>query len=181
MQTLNDMKHIIALLLALQICACASSINGSNYLDMSPEFNLPQFFDGQVKAWGIVQNRAGDVVQRFIVDIDASNNGNTTVLDETFEYAVGDGVKQRTWTITEESPGVYTGKASDIIGVAQAQTFGNALRWQYQMDLPVGDKEYRVSFDDWMWLFNEETLMNRSYIRKFGLVMAEVTIFMQQQ
>jgi len=25
------------------------------------------------------------------------------------------------------------------------------------------------------------TLMNRSYVKKFGLVMAEVTIFMQQQ
>jgi len=49
------------------------------------------------------------------------------------------------------------------------------------MDLPVGDKVYRVAFDDWMWAFNENTLMNRSYIRKFGLVMAEVTIFMQRQ
>ena len=48
------------------------------------------------------------------------------------------------------------------------------------MDLPVGDNEYRVQFDDWMWAMDENTLMNRSDIKKFGLVMAEVTIFMQK-
>ncbi len=175
------MKFTIPLLLLLSLCGCASSINGDAYSSVSPKFNLPQFFDGEVKAWGIVQNRSGDVVQRFIVDIEGSNEGKVTTLDETFNYGVGDGVKHRIWTITEESPGVYSGTASDITGPANAVVFGNALNWQYQMDLPVGDKVYRVAFDDWMWAFNESALMNRSYIRKFGLVMAEVTIFMQRQ
>ncbi|MEC8747574.1 MAG: DUF3833 family protein, partial [Pseudomonadota bacterium] len=40
---------------------------------------------------------------------------------------------------------------------------------------------YSVTFDDWFWAFDDSTMMNRSYIRKFGIVMAEVTIFMQKQ
>ncbi len=175
------MKLVLPILLLLGLSACASSIDGPSYTDVSPRFNLPEFFDGQVKAWGIVQNRSGDVVQRFIVDIKGTNEGKITTLDETFNYGVGDGVKHRIWTITEQSTNVYTGTASDITGEANAVVFGNALNWRYQMDLPVGGKVYRVAFDDWMWAFNENTLMNRSYIRKFGLVMAEVTIFMQRQ
>ena len=49
------------------------------------------------------------------------------------------------------------------------------------MDLPVDDTTYAVTFDDWFWAFDDSAMMNRSYIRKFGVVMAEVTIFMQKQ
>ena len=49
------------------------------------------------------------------------------------------------------------------------------------MDLPVGDNSYMVRFDDWIWAFDDSTVINRSYIRKFGLTFAEVTIFMQRQ
>ena len=49
------------------------------------------------------------------------------------------------------------------------------------MDLPVDDTTYSVTFDDWFWAFDDSTMMNRSYIRKFSIVMAEVTIFMQKQ
>jgi hypothetical protein len=49
------------------------------------------------------------------------------------------------------------------------------------MDLEVDGTSYRVNFDDWFWAFDENTMMNRSYIKKFGIVMAEVTIFMQKQ
>ena len=49
------------------------------------------------------------------------------------------------------------------------------------MDL-LGGRYYLFSnFDDWFWAFDDSTMMNRSYIRKFGIVMAEVTIFMQKQ
>mgnify|MGYP001952303089 CR=1 FL=1 len=49
------------------------------------------------------------------------------------------------------------------------------------MDLPVGESEYFVKFDYWFFAIDDTTMMNRSYIRKFGLVMAEVAIFMQKQ
>ncbi|MEQ8493191.1 MAG: DUF3833 family protein, partial [Gammaproteobacteria bacterium] len=41
-------------------------------------------------------------------------------------------------------------------------------------------RSWRVAFDDWMWLVDERQLFNRSYIRKFGLTVAEVSIFMQR-
>jgi len=55
------------------------------------------------------------------------------------------------------------------------------MRWAYQMDLPVGDKTFQVTFDDWMFLMNDGVLVNRSYIKKFGITVAELTLFMQKQ
>ena len=167
--------------MAFLLSGCSVSLSGDDYESQTPEFNITQFFDGNVKAWGIVQNRSGEVVQRFEVVIKGRYDGATLVLDETFKYGLGDGPKERTWTITQVSDGIYSGKASDIESPATGIAHGNAFNFSYEMDLPVDDTTYRVAFDDWFFAMDENTMMNRSYIKKFGLVMAEVTIFMQRE
>ena len=163
------------------LSACSVSIDGEQYKAVEPDFNIESFFDGKVKAWGIVQNRDGDVVQRFVVNIDGYMEEGNLILDETFEYGVGEGPLTRVWTLSKNANGTYTGNAGDIAGPATGTPYGNAFNFVYEMDLAVDDSTYRVNFDDWFWAFDENTMMNRSYIKKFGLVMAEVTIFMQKQ
>ncbi|MFC4700364.1 DUF3833 domain-containing protein [Glaciecola siphonariae] len=177
----SSLKSLLIFLSALVVMGCSVSIEGDTYRDVQPEFKLESFFDGKVKAWGIVQNRSGEVVQRFIVDIDAYQQDGNLILDETFEYGVGDGPLTRVWTISKNSDGTYTGNAGDIAGPATGISYGNAFSFAYEMDLEVDGSTYRVNFDDWFWAFNDDTMMNRSYIKKFGIVMAEVTIFMQKQ
>ncbi|RMB07940.1 DUF3833 domain-containing protein [Eilatimonas milleporae] len=172
---------ILLIAAALLLSACSKSIDGSRYLDDPPTFDLYTFFDGEVKAWGIVQDRSGDLLQRFEVDIDGSVADGVLTLDETFAYSLGEGVEKRIWTIRETAEGTYEGMADDIAGPATGTAYGNAVYWRYEMDLPVGDSEYRVAFKDWIWAFDDRTIVNRSYIQKFGLVMAEVTLFMQKQ
>ena len=75
----------------------------------------------------------------------------------------------------------YEGTASDILDKAEAKVEGNAMQWVYKMDLPVGDTTYRITFDDWMFLMNDGVLINRSYLKKFGITVAELTLIMQKQ
>ncbi len=177
----NFVKTALAVVGLTVLSGCSVAIVGSDYQQHTPTFNLNQFFDGQVKAWGIVQNRSGEVVQRFVVDIRGNNANGVLTLDETFEYDLGDGPKTRIWEITQKSDGTFEGIASDISSTAIGKSHGNAFNFRYEMDLPVGDTTYLVQFDDWFWAFDDSTIMNRSYIKKFGVVMAEVTIFMQRQ
>jgi hypothetical protein len=37
-----------------------------------------------------------------------------------------------------------------------------------------------VQFNDWIWALDGSRIVNRSYIQKFGLDIAEVTIFMER-
>ena len=179
---MNKLKISALMLSAFALLTgCSLSIDGDQYKTLAPALDIRTFFDGNVKAWGIVQNRSGQVVQRFVVNIDGTIEGNVLTLDETFEYAMGDGPEKRVWVITDNGDGTFVGEAGDILGTATGKTYGNAFNFRYEMDLPVGDTSYEVAFNDWFWAFDEETLMNRAYIQKFGLVMAEVTIFMQQQ
>ena len=163
------------------LSGCSVSVEGNDYKAVQPAFDIEQFFDGDVKAWGIVQNRSGEVVQRFVVDIAGKVEGDTLTLDEKFEYGVGEGPTERVWTIVKQSDNTFIGSATDIEGPAKGTSYGNAFNFHYEMGLPVDDTTYAVTFDDWFWAFDENTMMNRSYIRKFGIVMAEVTIFMQKQ
>ncbi|MBT1450425.1 DUF3833 family protein [Glaciecola sp. XM2] len=174
-------KFIAAGAAVLALSACSVSIDGESYENVEPAFELESFFDGKVTAWGIVQDRSGNVVQRFIVDIDGYKEDDKLILDETFQYGVGDGPLKRVWTLTKNADGTYTGNAGDIAGPATGTSYGNAFSFAYEMDLDVDGTTYRVNFDDWFWAFDENTMMNRSYIKKFGIVMAEVTIFMQKQ
>ena len=148
-----------------------------SYSDELPKLNLREFFNGDIYALGIVQNRSGRVIKRFKVDIKASWIGNKAILDEKFTYS--DGTKSlRVWEIKEIGPTGYEGRASDVIGVASGETAGNVFYFEYDLDLPVGETTYEVNFEDWMYLMDKNTLLARSYMNKWGFDLGEVTIVM---
>ena len=175
------MLRIWTVVCALLISGCATTIDGSRYRSVAPAFELFAFFDGTVKAWGLVQGRDGEVIQRFEVDIEGTVDGDRLTLDETFRYGIGDGPKTRVWVIERQSNGTYLGRAGDVNGTAKGVSFGNALNWQYSMEIPVGERTIEVHFDDWFWALDEQRIMNRSYLQKFGFDVAEVTLFMERR
>lgn len=165
-----------ALLALLGGCATVPK----DYADTQPRFDLKTFFDGPVRAEGIFQDRSGKVANRFYVNILGRWKGNTGTLDEYFTYLDGTAHQQRVWTLREIGPhafeGAGHGSAGDIIGTARGEAYGFALHWSYDVDLPVGDKHYKVHFDDWMYMLNPNTVINRSVVTKFGFRVGEATI-----
>jgi Protein of unknown function (DUF3833) len=172
-------KIITIIGVCIMLSGCAKN-NLDYYKDTTPKADIKAYFNGPVKAWGIVQDWQGRVVRRFDIDMVGEWNGDTGTLTEHFRYY--DGEKQkRVWTIKKLADGSYEGTASDILDKATGETQGSAARWNYVMDLPVGNTTYRLRFDDWMWVMNDGVLINRSYLKKFGVTVSELTIFMQKQ
>lgn len=172
-------KFVVTIGVLLMLSGCAGN-NLDYYKDTVPRADIKEYFNGPVKAWGVVQDWRGRVVRRFDVNMVGTWNGDVGTLVERFDYY--DGEKQeRIWTIKKMPDGSYEGTASDILDKATGSTQGSAARWNYVMDLPVGDTTYRIRFDDWMWVMNDGVLINRSYLKKFGVTVSELTIFMQKQ
>lgn len=177
------MKYLMTMALLLAGAVMLSSCTSptiKDYEGTQPKADIKQFFNGPIKAWGIVQDWRGKVVSRFDIDMQGSWNGDKGTLEEDFTYYSGD-TQRRVWHITKLSDGNYEGRASDILDKATGEQAGGAVRWKYVMDLPVDGSTYRLTFDDWMWQMNDGVLINRSYMRKFGFTVAELTIFMQKQ
>lgn len=150
------------------------------YTDTAPRADIREYFNGPIKAWGIVQDWRGRVVNRFDVEMVGSWKGDIGTLTEHFTYYNGK-KQERVWTIKKLADGSFEGTAGDIIDTAKGNTNGSAVQWNYVMDVPVDDTTYRLRFDDWMWAMNDGVLINRSYLKKFGLTVAELTLFMQKQ
>lgn len=159
---------------AALIAGCAAP-GVEAYRDQRPVLDLRQYFDGEIEAQGMFQNRSGEVVRRFTVAIKGSWQGNVGTLEEDFFYADGT-TDRRVWTITRIDEHNYTGTADDVIGEATGKAYGNALHWRYVLALEVDDKTYKVDFDDWMYLVDDEVMLNRSEMRKFGFRLGEVTL-----
>jgi hypothetical protein len=115
------------------------------------------------------------VVKRFTVRIDAKWQGDTGVLDEHFEYSDGSR-SRRVWTLTRIDGNRYRGTADDVVGEAIGEVSGNALRWRYVLRLDVDGRSWHVDFDDWMYLMDDQVMLNRSVMSKFGIYLGEVTL-----
>ena len=155
-------------------------MNIDDFSETEPTFVPEEYFIGKTKAWGIFQDRFGTVRRDFVVDIDGYMDGDILVLDEDFVYSDGE-IDQRTWRITKLDDGRYEGEANDIIGTAQGQRRGRALRWRYDFDLVVGGRSWQVHFDDWMLLQDENVMINRTTVSKWGFTIGEVYIFFMKQ
>lgn len=173
------MKFIVAI--AAVLLASCGNVKLADYQSTQQKFNLIEYFSGETQAWGMVQDRAGKVTRRFKVDMQGVVRDGVLVLDEYFVY--DDGEKQfRQWRISSDAKtGGYSGRADDIVGVASGAEAGFAVRWSYQMNLTVDDSQYLVIFDDWMYRLDDRRAFNRASIRKFGIEVAEVTLFFEKK
>ena len=96
-------------------------------------------------------------------------------LDERFTWSDGT-TSRRVWTLKDQGGGRYIGTADDVVGEARGEASGNALRWRYVLALPVDGKTVEVDFDDWMFLMDEQVMLNRSVMSKYGYTLGEVTL-----
>ena len=112
-------------------------------------------------------------MRRFVVDLKAWRRPRHA--EEDFRYADGS-TERRVWRLVSHGGGRYTGTADDVVGTAEGQAAGNALNWRYTLKLPVDGKIYEVQFDDWMFLIDEQVMLNKAVMSKFGIRLGEVTL-----
>jgi hypothetical protein len=140
-----------------------------------PRFRFEEYFAGPMRAWGLFEDRLGNLRREFAVDMTGGWDGKQFVLDEHFAYADGE-TSRRVWRIAKLNEHEYEGRADDIVGVARGMSYGNAATWRYVVDLPVGKGVWRVGFDDWMFLQRDGVLLNRAHVSRWGIWIGTVTI-----
>ena len=159
---------------ATLLAGCAAP-TPADYAQQTPVLDLKTYFNGELVAHGMFADRSGKVQRRFVVDLKAIWQGDQGTLEEDFRYSDGK-TERRVWRLVAHGNGRYTGTADDVVGVAQGQAAGNALNWRYTLRLPVDGSVYEVEFDDWMFLIDEQVMLNKAVMSKFGFRLGEVTL-----
>ncbi|WP_337843426.1 DUF3833 domain-containing protein [Rheinheimera sp.] len=162
----------------LLISSCSTSVQ--QYQSTQPEFDLAAYFDGPAIAWGMVQDYNQKVTRRFCVELQGRWQQQQGTLEETFYFDDGE-TDQRTWRLTRLAEHQYSGEADDVIGTAVGEQQGFALQWQYQLIVTIDGEDYQFELDDWMFQLDEYRLFNRTKMKKFGLTVAEITLFFDKE
>ncbi len=173
-------RLILTLTLLVGLGACTAEPDIDDNLLSDRKLDLEEFFDGHLVAYGQFQDVFGTVRRRFTVDINGSWNGKTLRLVEDFVYDDGS-TEQRVWSLTKSGDDTWQGTAPGVIGTAKGHERGDTFNWRYEIDLPVPDGTLRVTFEDWMWLLSDDRLLNRAYMKRFGVDIGEVVITFEKR
>jgi len=161
------------------LSACARK-DVTTLADRRPPLDLASFFAGDSVAYGIFEDRFGNLRRQFRVNMTGTVEGDTLTLFEDFLYDDGERA-ERIWVIRRS--GVdgdgnlrYEGSAADVSGAATGRIAGNALNWEYDVVLEMSGRSVKVHFDDWIYRQDEDVAINRAFISKFGVEIGSVTI-----
>ena len=169
------MRFLSLFILILLLNGC-SEMKPEDYKNTKPIIKIEEYFKGNVKAWGMLQGRSGEVKRQFVADMKGEFDGQNLILDETFIW--NDGEKQeRRWTIKKVGDNKYEGTAPDVAGIAKGVSFGSAFKFEYQLLVPYKDTKIKIRFDDWIFKQDEKTAINKATLTKFGFKVGELTVF----
>ena len=169
---------IVSISIALVSFACSTSLK--EYESTSPVFDLRTFFDGHLVGWGLVKNHQNKVTKRFSVDMKGSWEGESGELYELFRYQDGT-TQERIWYLENNSVNDVSGKASDVVGIALGKQKGFAFNWNYDLLVDVDGKEVQVHLQDWIYQIDERAVLSQAKIKKFGIPVGEVIVFILKQ
>lgn len=177
---MNRLNFFILGVCAMFLGGCNQMPEIDSFEGKEPKADIKSYFNGEIDAWGFIQNRSGTITRRFNVSMVGKWDGNRGTLTEHFTF--DDGEKQeRIWSLSVNDDETFTGTAGDVVGVAQGQQKGNAINMKYVLKIPVNGKHYDISINDWLILLDNKRLMNISSLTKFGFNVGRLTIFFEKK
>ena len=81
----------------------------------------------------------------------------------------------RDWHLRRLGNNHFQATANDLIGTASGSTSGRTLHWTWILATEPGNDLLNITMDQWMYLADNGTLLNRTIIRKFGVRLAEIS------
>lgn len=147
-------------------------MNLDQFKAYGPVFVFETFFAGPTSAWGIAEDRFGNVRRQFTIVLDGRWDGDVFVLREHFVYKDG-GTLDRAWRVRRDGA-AYRAEAADVPGGATGRSSGNAAHFRYRLVSP--GSSWTLQADDWMFMQDERTLLNRIVLSKWGLAVGRLTI-----
>lgn len=169
------MRAAPALLVMLFVAGCSEPLPVSRFASTQPALDPVKFFTGHVVSWGVMENRSGAPTAIVRTDCEGVADGADT-LHMTQRLTIGnDPSTTRTWEMRRVSPEHYEATANDMVGTAHGVAAGRAFHWNWTLALSPGNALKNVTMDQWWYLQDDGSLLNRTTVSKVGFIAAEVT------
>ncbi len=146
-----------------------------DYAAETPVLDLRDYLNGPLVASGLFIGLSGRADRRFTVDMVGRWNGNQGTLDEQFRFSDGE-TGERCWALRFTDDRTFVATAHDVVGMARGAQTGSAATMRYRLKVPRAQGEIVVSMEDWFYLVEDGTLINRTRMSKFGIKVGELVV-----
>ena len=141
------LKNLIILIILFGLitsCANNQAMKPEDFKDQKPRLIIEDYLSGNVKAWGILQNRSGKVTRQFSAELNGEWDGKQLILNEKFLWNDGE-IQNRQWKINKISEHNYEGTAEDVVGKAIGYSYGPTFKFEYVLLVPVKGKNWKIN------------------------------------
>lgn len=164
----------LALLLMLGLLGCSDAMPIDGFRATAPAIDPIRFFTGHVRSWGVLEDRSGQPTG--IVTTDCVGEASSDELHMVQRLTIGqEAPTTRTWQMRRTGPNRYEATANDMVGMATGETSGRAFHWTWTLALSPGNSLKNVSMDQWWYLLDDGSILNRTTVRKLGVILIEVS------
>lgn len=176
---MDKIKFFLISLLCIILPNCNNNLD-SNAMNLKNKIDLRSFFNGELDGWGIILDHRGRQIKSFYIKMQGSWNANKGTLKEWFEFDNGEKTT-RQWDLNFENDQIFTAVANDVIGTAKGKQKNNLVNVKYTLQIPYGNRKINLSMDDWMYMVQEDVVLNRTSMKKFGFKVGELLICMKKK
>jgi hypothetical protein len=167
---------LVAVLLTLLPLSHASAETPSpTVADPVPAFDPMVFFTGRVRSWGVFENSSGAATEIIKTECRGRMFHGELRMEQDLYFSKRPR-QHRSWRMRRLDAHHFEATANDLVGVARGESRGNAFVWSFTLATKPGHPLYNVRMTQRMYLQPDgRTMINRDTIRKFGVLLAEVT------
>lgn len=172
---LRALGRALALGLMLGMLGCSSPLPMHSFAASGPAFDPVEFFRGSIHSWGVLENRSGEPTAIVLTEGRGEAEGADGVHFPQRVTVGDDKPVMRDWHMRRLGAGQFEATANDMVGTAHGEAGGRAFHWTWTLALHPGNPLTNVSMDQWWYLQDDGSMLNRTIISKLGVVVAEVT------
>jgi len=156
------------------LAGCGAPLRPEAFAGTTPAFDPVAFWTGRTASWGVIENRDGAPTSIITTTTDGTAEGDGGL--HMVQRLVDNGKDSvRDWHIRRIGKGQFEATANDIVGVARGAPSGRTLHWTWTLAAKPGNALFNVEMEQWMYLADNGTLLNRTIVTKFGVRLAEIS------
>ncbi len=161
--------------LVLIILSGCSTLKPEVFSSSTPALDPVKFFGGHTHSTGVLEARSGQPAERITnTTTGVYANGILSIEQDLFPENSKQHHRNFKLKLTDAHHVEATG--SDIIGTARGELYGNYFTWSFRLKIADKGLVQHVRMTQHMYLMPDgKTLIIRSVIRKFGIVVKEIT------
>jgi hypothetical protein len=172
--SLRLLRGFVCVYAVLFLVGCSASLGPEAFATTSPPFDPVTFWTGRTASWGVIENRDGEPTAIITTTTMGTTEGAIGL--HMVQHVVSGGKDSvRDWHMRRLGNNRFEATANDVVGTARGSPSGRTLHWTWKLATKPGNCLFNVRMEQWMYLADNGTLLNRTIVTKFGVRLAEIS------